>query len=242
MGELTERDLLQQTLQAHPHLAEAIAYLASLDAGHERPAGARRDRWDHTLIASIIEDGSCVLDLGCGSGGLLERLLREKGCSGQGVERDEARVLQCVRRGVPVLQADFDEPLSAIPDGHFDYVVLETTLQTVGRPETVLNEMLRVGRIGLVSFPNYGHWWVRTQLLIEGRMPVTPRFPHTWYGTPDIHVLTVRDFETWCEGNAVRVLQRYAYAEGQYHELLRTDNVLAEEALFVISREPAEEG
>lgn len=237
--DLTQRDLLAGIADRHPKLAEAVAYLASLDMGFDRPLDDSRERWDHELIASMIPDGSSVLDLGCGGGGLLERLIRDKGCWGQGVERDEARVLQCVKRAVPVLQVDFDRGLKGFPDHSFEYVVLETTLQTVGRPELVLNEMLRVGRVGIVSFPNYGHWWVRTQLLIEGRMPVTPRFPHTWYGTPDIHVLTIRDFETWCQNNQVSVHQRYAYAEGRYHVLLPADNVLAEEALFVIGRDPA---
>ncbi|MBI2302307.1 MAG: methionine biosynthesis protein MetW [Armatimonadetes bacterium] len=223
---------------SHPQVAEAIAYLASLDAGF--PGGAEdahRERWDHELIVSLIPKGAGVLDLGCGSGSLLERLTRDKGCHGQGVERDQAKVLRAVKRAVPVIQHDFDTGLGDFPDASYDYVVLETTLQTVSRPETVLQEMLRVGRVGIVSFPNYGHWWVRTQLLIQGRMPVTPRFPHTWFGSPDIHVFTIRDFEDWCAANGVVVRQRFAYAEGAYHEMLPADNVLAEEALFVIGRD-----
>ncbi len=238
MADLTERDLLTRVMQTHPQLAEAIAYLASIDAGFQTSADdSRRERWDHELILSLIPDGASVLDLGCGGGGLLDRLMRRKNCRGQGIERDQERVLQCVSRAVPVLQIDFDQGLRGFPNHSFDYVVLETTLQTVSRPEVVLEEMLRVGRIGIVSFPNYGHWWVRTQLLIEGKMPVTPRFPHTWYGTPDIHVLTVRDFESWCQANGVVIREQYAFADGEYHQMLAADNVLAEEVLYVIGHE-----
>lgn len=240
MAELTNRDLLAEVMAKHPQMAEAIAYLASIDTGFDTPGDENsRERWDHELITSLIPDGSSVLDLGCGGGTLLSKLIREKGCRGQGLERDEVKVLQCIQKGVPVVQMDFDQGLGGFVDDSFEYVVLETTLQTVARPEMVLKEMLRVGRIGIVSFPNYGHWWVRTQLLIEGRMPVTPRFPHTWYGTPDIHVFTIRDFEHWCRNEQVTVQKQYAYAEGSYHELLSTDNVLAEEALFVIGGERA---
>jgi len=137
---------------------------------------------------------------------------------------------------VPVVQMDVDHGLAGIPDERYDYVVLEETLQTVGQPEIVLGEMLRVGGVGIVSFPNFGHWWVRTQLLIEGRMPMTPKFPFTWYRTPNIHVLTVRDFQAWCTGNGVAVRQAWAYADGAYHDLIPADNTLAEEAMFVIAR------
>ncbi|NUQ01300.1 MAG: methionine biosynthesis protein MetW [Armatimonadetes bacterium] len=240
MAETTHREMIERLMHSHPHFAEAIAYLASIDAGiGTMDAAAPRERWDHDLIASLVEPGSSVLDLGCGDGSLLHKLISEKGCRGQGIEKETELVLQSIQRGVPVLQLDADEGLGGFPNAVFDYVVLEETLQTVQRPEVVLEEMLRVGKLGIVSFPNFGHWWVRTQLLIEGRMPMTPRFPFTWYGTPNIHVLTIRDFETWCGANQVTIKARYAFAEGEYHELMPADNVLAEEALFVIGRDEA---
>lgn len=222
-------------MAGHPRAAEALAYLASLDRSALAPP-ARDERWDHALIARLVPDGASVLDLGCGTGELLGRLIHEKGCAGQGVERDQAAVLACVERGVPVIQRDVDLGLHGFPDAHFDFVVLEETLQVVTRPDVVLREMLRVGRVGIVSFPNFGHWWVRTQLLIEGRMPVTPKLPFSWFGSPNIHVLTVRDFETWCAEEGVVIEQAFAYADGEVHALIPADNVLAEEALFVIGR------
>ena len=226
-------------MRTHPHLAEALAYLASIDT-KGAPSDRPRRRWDHDLIAQLVAEGCSVLDLGCGEGDLLARLISTRGCRGQGVENDGESIIRCVEKGVPVIQSDLDEALPGFPAASFDFVVLEETLQTVRRPQVVLDEMLRIGRTGIVSFPNFGHWWVRTQLLVEGRMPVTPRLPHTWYGTPNIHVLTVRDFEVWCQNNHVAVHRKYAYAEGEYHELLPADNVLAEEALFVIGRGEAQ--
>lgn len=229
------RELIERLMAAHPAVAEALAYLASVDHAAQPPVSPA-ERWDHQLITSLVADGSTVLDVGCGSGELLGRLIRDKGCRGQGIERDQAAVLACVARGVPVIQRDVDHGLSGFPDAQFDYVVLEETLQVVQRPDVVLREMLRVGRVGIVSFPNFGHWWVRTQLLLEGRMPVTPRLPFSWFGSPNIHVLTIRDFETWCAEEGVTIEQAYACADGDVHPLIPADNVLAEEALFVISR------
>lgn len=233
---MTHRDLIQQLMQSKPQLAEAVAFLASIDTQFGQEAsGTPRPRWDHDLICDLVPDGSSVLDLGCGDGALLERL-HAKGCRGQGLEVDQESIVRCVERGVPVIQSDLDHALPGFPDQSFDYVVLEETLQTVRLPEVVLREMLRIGRTGIVSFPNFGHWWVRTQLLIEGRMPMTPQLSKNWFETDNIHLFTVRDFEGWCESHGVTIHRRYAYAEGQYHELIPADNVLAEEALFVIGR------
>lgn len=235
MSEVTQRELVRRLMETHPRVAEALAWMASVDtqsAGPEPQSGRRR--WDHELIAELIPDGARVLDVGCGEGELLGRLMAENHCAGQGIELDLAAVLRCIERGVPVIQRDADEGLNGFPDGQFDYVVLEETLQAVKQPDRVLKEMLRVGRVGIVSFPNFGHWWVRTQLLIEGRMPVTPRLPFSWFSSPNIHVLTIRDFVAWCEEEGVAIHQQYAYADGEHHPAVPADNVLAEEALFVI--------
>jgi methionine biosynthesis protein MetW len=236
MSQPSHREMIERLMTTRPHFAEAIAYLASLDAGLGEAADGPRRRWDHDLIAGLVPAGCRVLDIGCGDGELLLKLRAEKQVRAQGIERDTELALKAVENGVPVVQMDVDHGLDGVPDDSFDYVVLEETLQTVGRPQVALREMLRVGRVGIVSFPNFGNWWVRTQLLIEGRMPMTPRFPFTWHSTPNIHVLTVRDFEAWCEAESVVIQQAWAYAEGEYHELIPADNVLAEEAVFVIGR------
>lgn len=194
------------------------------------------ERWDHEIISRLIPDRASVLDLGCGPGELLCHLMRTRGVFGQGIELDPESVLACVQRGVPVIQADLDEGLRGFADGSFDFVVLEETLQTVRRPLRVLAEMLRVGRTGIISFPNFGHWRVRGQLLLGGRMPVTPHLPHAWWDTPNIHLMTIRDFESWCAEQGVVIHSRFAYAGGRCRPLAAGDNLKAEEALYVISR------
>lgn len=193
-------------------------------------------RWDHEIISRFIPERASVLDLGCGGGDLLHHLMSTRRVLGQGVELNADSVLDCVRRGVPVIQADLDEGLRGFVDGSFDFVVLERTLQAVHRPLRVLGEMLRVGHIGIVSFPNFGHWRVRSQLILTGRMPVTQHLPHAWWTTPDIHPLTIRDFETWCAREGVRIHSSFAYAGGRSRPLTAVDNLRAEEALYVISR------
>ncbi len=220
--------------------AEIVA--ASLKEPSEDPSrhGAgpypQAERWDHQVICDIVEKGSSVLDLGCGGGDLLSRLISRNGVRGQGIDLHQDSVAQCIAKGVPVIQADIDRGLAAYSEGSFDYVILETTLQTVRKPLKVLEEMQRVGRLGIVSFPNFGYLPVRTQLLVRGLMPVTPRLPYTWAETPNIHLLTIRDFEAWCGEHRVSIERRIAYANGKIHSLTPIDNVLAEEAMYVIRR------
>ncbi|MCL4236008.1 MAG: methionine biosynthesis protein MetW [Deltaproteobacteria bacterium] len=192
-------------------------------------------RWDHELIERIVASGTSVLDLGCGRGSLLHALRVKKGVRGQGVEKDPEKLIECVARGVPVIHGDLDAGLlGTFPRDAFDYVVLEMTLQTVKNPRDIMLEMLRVGRVGVVSFPNFGHWRVREQLLRDGRTPVTDTLPFRWYDTPNIRVLTIRDFEEFCEANEVHVLDRYVLAGGRYRRMASTDNVVAEEALYIV--------
>ncbi len=165
-------------------------------------------RPDLEIVAGWIAPGSRVLDLGCGEGELLDYLRREKGVRGYGIEIEDARVVSALRRGLPVIQQDLDAGLRQFGDHSVDTVVLSLTLQAVHFPRDLLLEMLRVGREGIVSFPNMGHWQARWQLGVHGRMPVTDALPHTWYDTPNIHLCTLRDFDSLCRENGIRVLER----------------------------------
>ncbi|MBP7275007.1 MAG: methionine biosynthesis protein MetW [Kiritimatiellae bacterium] len=200
-------------------------------------ASASDGRWQDALIEREIPRGASVLDLGCGSGELLERLIRERGAQGQGIELDAGSVMCCVARGVPVFQSDLDAGLSGFPNHRFDFVVLEETLQTLHKPLEMLAEMLRVGRTCIVSFPNFGHWRVRLALSLHGRMPVTPRLPHRWHNTPNIHLCTLDDFMDWARESRVRVHQGYALSDGVVRTLAENDNLHAEEVLLFLTPE-----
>jgi methionine biosynthesis protein MetW len=165
-------------------------------------------RPDLDVVAAMVPPGSRVLDLGCGDGALLEHLLRMKGCDGLGIERSDDGVHACIARGVPVLQADIDAGLGDIETGGFDVVVLSQTLQATHRPALVLAEMRRVAPHGIVSFPNFGHWRVRAQLALRGRMPVAPSLPYAWHDTPNIHLCTIADFERLAASEGIRVAER----------------------------------
>jgi methionine biosynthesis protein MetW len=159
---------------------------------------AKNMRLDLSLIAEMIAPGSRVLDIGCGDGLLIEHLYRTRGCDARGLEIDMAEVTRAVAHGLPVMQGDADSDLSQYPDDAFDYVVLSRTLQAVERPAEVLRQMLRIGRRAVVSFPNFGHWRVRWQLLSSGRMPMTAVWSRPWHETPNIHPCTIRDFFSLC--------------------------------------------
>src|SRR5581483_1619288 len=152
-------------------------------------------RSDYAIIGEIVEPGSKVLDLGCGEGELLAWLARKKGVDGRGVEISGAKAQRAIAHGVSVFQCDMEEGLADYPDGTFDYVILSQTLQETRQPRQVLREMLRVGRRAIVAFPNFGHWRVRASMLCTGRAPRTKLFPYEWYESPNIHFLTVHDFE-----------------------------------------------
>ncbi|MDH7568161.1 MAG: methionine biosynthesis protein MetW [Armatimonadota bacterium] len=167
-------------------------------------------RGDLDWIIQLIPPGAQVLDLGCGDGLLLERLRREKGVKGRGVERNPRAVLACMRRGIPVFQGDLDEGLADFPDKSFDVVVISHTLQQVNTPHQLLREAARVGKEVIVGFPNFGHWEIRFSLLLRGRMPKSRMLPYEWYDTPNIHLLTIADFEEFCAREGLRVERRLA--------------------------------
>jgi methionine biosynthesis protein MetW len=186
MGEKVDPSLI------HFLVKEAPAILESVGTSSERPEGEAD--WQFDIIAKEIPFASSVLDLGCGEGILLGRMAEEKNARVQGVELDPDKVAVCVEKGVPVIQADLDLGLKVFPDKSFDYVVLEETLQTLRHPDAILSEMRRVGKRGIVSFPNFGFWRVRLDLAVRGRMPVTGWLPHRWHETPNIHLFAIRDF------------------------------------------------
>ncbi len=190
-------------------------------------------REDQLSIAEWIAAGSRVLDLGCGDGALLDFLQRERGVTGYGIEIDPDNIIKCLAAGVNVIQSDLDRGLSDFDDHSFDYVVMTETLQAMRYPHHLLREMLRVGREGIVTFPNFGHWKCRLQI-VRGRMPVTEHLPHTWYNTPNIHMCTIRDFEALCHAEDIEILERRA-VDTHHHAAFGMrwlPNLLAEVALY----------
>jgi methionine biosynthesis protein MetW len=191
-------------------------------------------RGDYAIIGEIVDPHSRVLDLGCGEGELLQWLVASKDVEARGVEISREKVQRAISRGVSVFQGDIDEGLADYPDGAFDYVILSQTLQETHHPRQVLREMLRVGRRGIVAFPNFGHWRVRLSMLMSGRAPRTRLFPYAWYESPNIHFLTVRDFEELAAIEGLTVERRYCLAGRRRIEVF--PNLLAEVAVFLVRR------
>ena len=171
-------------------------------------------RYDFELIASWIPEKARVLDLGCGDGVLLAGLAATHSATGYGIEIDPANVVASVRNGVNVIQSDIEEGLAGFGDDTFDFVILSQTLQAMRNAETVLGEMLRVGREGIVTFPNFGYWRHRMDIA-RGHMPVSKSLPYSWYDTPNIHLCTVKDFEDLCGKVGARILDERVIHEGR---------------------------
>lgn len=184
-------------------------------------------------IARLVPEGSRVLDLGCGGGALLAHLVSQRGCTGYGVEIDDAQVLNCLTRGVHVLQLNLEDGLTMFEDQSFDVVLQIDTLQHLRNAETMLQETARVGRIGVVAFPNFAHWPNRLSVL-QGRMPVTRRLPYQWYDTPNIRVGTHADFEVLARRNGLTIQDSFGLHDGQEVRLL--PNLRASTAVFRVSR------
>jgi methionine biosynthesis protein MetW len=184
-------------------------------------------------IAALVPHGSRVLDLGCGDGALLAHLQQHKACTGYGVELDDNNVLACVQRGVNVLQLNLDKGLRVFGDQSFDVVLQIDTLQHLRNAETMLRETARVGRTGIVAFPNFGHWPNRLSVL-QGRMPVTKRLPYQWYDTPNIRVGTFADFADLAHKNKLQVLDQFGLQNGE--EVRLWPNAMASTAVFKFQR------
>lgn len=165
----------------------------------EIPHTAPAPRHDHLLVAEMVETGSRVLDVGCGDGQLLRLLIERREVDGRGIELSQAGVNACVSHGLSVIQGDADTDLADYPDDAFDYVILSQTLQATRQPRAVLENMLRIGRRAIVSFPNFAHWRSRAQIVALGRMPVHKTLPEPWYETQNIHLCTIRDFVDLCD-------------------------------------------
>jgi len=190
-------------------------------------------RPDFAAIAAWVRPGARVLDLGCGDGTLLRYLRRERNASGYGVEIDDDGVLACVTNGVSVIQCDLESGLSDFEDRAFDYVILSQTLQAVRHSERIVREMLRVGREGIVTFPNFCYWRNRLQVF-AGRMPVSNNLPFQWYDTPNIHLCTITDFEGFCASQSVRILERTVITDGKAVSFL--PNLLGALAVYRFQR------
>jgi methionine biosynthesis protein MetW len=197
-------------------------------------------RVDLLLIAEMVTPGARVLDVGCGDGTLLRLLAEKRGVDGRGIELSQAGVNSCVAQGLAVIQGDADTDLVYYPDLAFDYAILSQTIQATYSPRDVLKQLLRIGRRAVVSFPNFGHWRVRTGLMFGGKMPTTDNLPNRWYDTPNIHLCTIKDFLDLCKDVGAKVerahaLNAYGSKMGVSMPLFM-QNLFGEQAVFLLSR------
>jgi len=195
-------------------------------------------RYDLQIIASWIEPGSKVIDLGCGEGDLLQHLISQKEVQGTGIELNEEKVARCIEKGLSVLQGDINAEVHDYPEGSFDYVILSQTLQQVYKPDNLIHAMLRIGQKGIVSFPNFSHWQIRLQLLLTGYAPVSRQLPYQWFDTPNIRVITLKDFRKFVQGVGLKVLREAAidtHTQDRYGSIVQfLPNLRATYGIFMI--------
>jgi homoserine O-acetyltransferase len=195
-----------------------------------------RARVDYELIESLIEPNSTVLDIGCGDGELLANLTADKNIKGKGIELDQNLVLDCVNRGLAIIQRDVERGLENYADKSFDYVILSQTVQTLKNPEKVFKELLRVGKKVIVSFPNFAHWRCRMQLSFLGKAPVTKQLPFSWHDSPNIHFLSLKDFDRFCKRLGVRVEKKIGLVKTRRSPVRFAPNLFAEQVIYVTSK------
>lgn len=215
-----------------------IQNLAPDENTHTTQIPNDRIRVDLQVIADMVAPNSRVLDIGCGDGELLSYLARTKNVDARGMELSNEGVRDCVAKGLPVMQGDADRDLGAYPDGAFDYAILSQTLQATQRPKEVLQELLRIGNKAIISFPNFGHWRARFDLMFKGRMPYNPNLPIMWYETPNIHFCTIRDFMALCAETRISIEQSLVLNEsGSRKHINKTlfANFFGNQALFLLS-------
>jgi len=194
---------------------------------------------NYAVISDLIEAGSKILDLGCGSGDLLKLLKDRKNVKGRGIEINEDNVVSCIEKGLSVFQGNIDEGLIEFEDKSYDYIILNQTLQMTHKPEYVINEMLRVGKKVVISFPNFAYWRVRFYLFFTGRMPKSKMLPFEWFDTPNIHLLTIKDFKEFCKKRDIKILKEIFMKRGSTKKGFTYNifsNLLAEEVMLVISK------
>ena len=196
-------------------------------------------RIDLLLIADMISNGARVLDVGCGDGELLDYLRTQKNVDARGIELSPEGVEESVAKGLSVIQGNAEEEITHFPDNSFDFVILSQTLQAMGRPDVILQELLRVGERAIVSFPNFGHWRVRLHLMLFGRMPVTKSLDYPWYSTPNIHFCTIRDFVDLCEELDIKIEKSMAVDSSGSKLSFKSmflNNILGTQGLYVLTR------
>ena len=194
---------------------------------------------NYNAIVKLVKENSKILDRGCGSGALFKMLVDKKNIKGVGVEIDENCVIEALEKGLSVIQGDLDEGLKQFPDKSFDYAILNQTLQSTNNPELVIDEMLRVAKRSIVSFPNFAYWKVRFYLFFKGKMPKSKALPYEWYNTPNIHLLTVNDFFEFCKKRNIKIEESVYLTRKKARSgiLIRTiTNFFSEEVVFVISK------
>lgn len=196
----------------------------------------KTERFDYRFIVSAIEKNSKVLDLGCGTGVLLQLLKEKKNIQTRGIEINQKKVQKCIEKGVSILHDDLDEGLKHYKDKSFDCVIFNQTIQVVKNSLLVLEEALRVGKKVIISFPNFGHWQIRFQYLFSGRMPKSKALPYEWYNTPNIRVLTIKDFRSLCKENNIRILKEVDYVDrnGKSKAVNLCPNLFASNSIFVV--------
>ena len=193
----------------------------------------------YTIITELIERGAKVLDLGCGHGNLLANLVNEKQVKGLGIEINQECVISSIEKGLSVIKEDIDKGLNGFENKTYDWVILNQTLQSTEKPDYVIDEMLRVGKKVVVSFPNFAYWKVRSYLFLTGHMPKSKMLPYEWYNTPNIHLLTINDFYKFCKKRKIKIEKSVFLTNDKVKKIFLTklfSNLFAEEVIFVISR------